>query len=179
MPCQVGIRRPEDACSRMLLIINRASVYGLPQVLRPVTPLGSQPPFGVGQSWNPYPAHYRLAFASSRSCTRCTFLRTYAWATRSRLRGPRVQRAYHVPRVVLTNGRRAPLYTGGNSTCVGRPLKSPEPVPPPILGLEPLSRLSSAGLRCVTPRLHFRYPYPSFPAAGPPRDSASRRLLRA
>src|SRR5215831_19622229 len=53
MLCQVGIRWPEDACSALLLIVNRASVDGLPQVLRPVTPLGSQPPFGVGQSFEP------------------------------------------------------------------------------------------------------------------------------
>jgi hypothetical protein len=110
----------------------------------PVTPLGSQPPFGVGQSWNPYPSHYRTAFASSRSFTRCTIPRTYAWATRSSSRWPRAQRAYHVPHVAPTNGGRAPLYTGGDCTCVGRPLKSPEPAPRPILGLEPLSRLSSA-----------------------------------
>jgi hypothetical protein len=49
---------------------------------RPVTPLGSQPPFGVGQSLNPYRHHYGTAFASSRSFTRCTLLRTYAWTTR-------------------------------------------------------------------------------------------------
>src|SRR6266571_4628088 len=83
MSCQAGVVRPEDACSGMLLIINRASVYGLPQVLRPVTPLGSQPPFGVGQSLNPYLDDYRRAFASSRSFTCCAIPRTYAWATRS------------------------------------------------------------------------------------------------
>src|SRR5919108_2257454 len=66
MPCQGGSRRPEDACSKVLLIINRASVDGLPPVLRPVTPTGSPPPCGVGQSWNPYRYHYSTAFASSR-----------------------------------------------------------------------------------------------------------------
>src|SRR5215510_12181090 len=66
MLCQVGIRWPEDACSALLLIINRASVDGLPQVLRPVTPTGSQPPFSVGQSLHPYLDYYRQAFAPSR-----------------------------------------------------------------------------------------------------------------
>src|SRR5262245_16482111 len=83
MPCQGGLLRPEDACSRVLLIVNRASVDGLLQVLRPVTPTGSQPPFGVGQSLHPYRHHYSTAFASSRSFTCCAFPRTYAWATRS------------------------------------------------------------------------------------------------
>src|SRR5712691_4031436 len=66
MPCQAVVVGPKDACSTILLIINRASVYGMPQFLRPVTPAGSQPPFGVGQSLNPYRYHYRTAFASSR-----------------------------------------------------------------------------------------------------------------
>src|SRR4029450_3207689 len=83
MPCQAVVVGPEDACSGMLLIINRASVYGLPQVLRPVTPLGSQPPCSVGQSLNPYLHHYSRAFASSRSFTRYAIPRTCAWATRS------------------------------------------------------------------------------------------------
>src|SRR5215510_3415990 len=163
MPCQGGIRRPEDACSAMLLIVNRASVYSLPQVLRPVTPLGSQPPFGVGQSLNPYLDHYSQAFASSRSFTRCTLPRTYAWATRSRSRWPRVQRAYHVPQVVPTNGGRAPLYTGGRCTCVGRPLTSPELVPRPILGLEPLSRLSSARVTMRNTKASLTLPLPVIP----------------
>jgi hypothetical protein len=83
MPCQAAVVRPEDACSLVLLIGNRASVDGLPQFLRPVTPLGSQPPFGVGQSLHPYPSHYSTAFASSRSFTPWAIPRTYAWATRS------------------------------------------------------------------------------------------------
>src|SRR5262245_32504663 len=103
----------------MLLIINRASVDGLPQFLRPVTPLGSQPPFSVEQSLNPYRHYYSTAFASSRSFTCYAIPRAYAWATRSRFRWPRAYQAYHVPQVVPTNGRRAPLYTGGYHTCVG------------------------------------------------------------
>ena len=83
MPCQAVVVRPKDACSTVLLIINRASVYGLPQVLRPVTPLGSQHSFGSGQSLNPSRPHYRTACASSRSCTRYALPRTYAGATRS------------------------------------------------------------------------------------------------
>ena len=135
----------------------------MPQVLRPVTPLGSQHPFGSGQSLNPYLHHYSRAFASSRSFTRCTFPRTYAWATRSRSRWPRVQRAYHVPQVVPTNGLRAPLYPGGYCTCVGRPLTSPEPVPHPILGLEPLSRLSSAGVTVRNTKASLTLPLPVIP----------------
>src|SRR5262245_30735743 len=163
MLCQRGLRRPEDACSRGLLIVNRASVDGLLQFLRPVTPLGSQHPFGSGQSLNPYPAHYRLAFASSRSFTRCTLPRTYAWATRSRSRWPRVQRAYHVPQVVPTNGGRSPLYTGGRCTCVARPFTSPEPLPRPILGLEPLSLLSSARVTMRNTKASLTFPLPVIP----------------
>jgi hypothetical protein len=161
MLCQVGILRPEDACSRGLLIVNRTSVDGLLQFLRPVTPLGSQPPFSVGQS--PYPPHYRVAFASSRSFPRYAFPRTYAWATRSGEPWPRAYRAYHVPQAVPTNGGRVPLYTGGRCTCVGQPLKLPEPVPPPILGLEPLSRLSSARFTMRNAEASVTLPIPVIP----------------
>ena len=129
----------------------------------PVTPLGSQPPFSVGQSLNPYLDHYSQAFASSRSFTRYTLPRTYAWATRSRSRWPRVHRGYHVPQVVPTNGRRAPLYTGGSYTCGGRPLISPTPDPRPILGLEPLSRLSSAGVTVRNTKASLTVPIPVIP----------------
>src|SRR5262249_26358254 len=112
MLCQSGIFGPEDACSDMLLIINRASVDGLPQVLRPVTPLGSQPPFGSGQSLNPYLHHYSGAFASSRSFTRCTFPRTYAWATRSAEAGRECNG--------LTTFRRLYQQTGGEGASVHR-----------------------------------------------------------
>jgi len=163
MLCQVGLFRPEDACSRVLLIINRASVNGLLQFLRPVTPLGSQPPFSAGQSLNPYRHHYSTAFASSRSFTRCALPRTYAWATRSPGHWPRAQRAYHVSQVVPTNGVRAPLYTGGDCTCVGRPLTSPKPAPHPILGLEPVSRLSSALVTMRNTEALLTFPLPVIP----------------
>jgi hypothetical protein len=129
----------------------------------PVTPLGSQPPFSVGQSLNPYPPYYRVAFASSRSFTCYAFPRTYAWATRSRSRWPRAYQAYHVSPVVPTNGVRVPLYTGEDYTCVGRPLKSPEPASPPILGLEPLSRLSSAGVTVRNTEASLTLPLPVLP----------------
>jgi hypothetical protein len=129
----------------------------------PVTPLGSQPPFSVGQSWNPYPPHYRVAFASSRSFTCYAFPRTYAWATRTSSRWPRAYQAYHVPQVVPTNGVRAPLYTGGDYTCVGQPLKLPEPAPHPILGLEPLSRLSSALVTMRNTKALLTLPLPVIP----------------
>jgi len=129
----------------------------------PVTPLGSQPPFSVGQSLNPYLDDYRQAFASSRSCTCYAFPRTYAWATRARSRGPRAYQAYHVSPVVPTNGVRAPLYTGEDSTCVGRPLKSPEPASPPLVGLEPLSRLSSAGVTVRNTEASVTLPLPVIP----------------
>src|SRR5438128_12065264 len=122
MLCQVGLFRPEDACSRVLLIINRASVNGLLQFLRPVTPLGSQPPFSAGQSLHPYRHHYSTAFASSRSLTRCALPRTYAWATRSPVHLPSAQRAYNVSLVVRTIGVRAPLYTGEYFMCAGHTL---------------------------------------------------------
>jgi hypothetical protein len=78
-------------------------------------------------------------------------------------RWPRVQRAYHVSQVVPINGLRAPLYTGGNCTCVGRPLKSPEPAPHPILGLEPLSRLSSARFTMRNAEASLTLPLPVIP----------------
>jgi hypothetical protein len=163
MPCQGGIFGPKDACSKVLLIINRASVYSLPRLLRPVTPLGSQPPFSVGENLHPYLHHYSRAFASSRSFTRYALPRTYAEATRSNSRWPRAYRAYHVPQVVPTNGGRVPLYTGGGDTCGGRPLISPAPAPPPILGLEPLSRLSSAGVTVRNTKASLPLPFPVIP----------------
>jgi hypothetical protein len=129
----------------------------------PVTPLGSQPPFSVGQSLNPYLDDYRQAFASSRSFTCYAFPRTYVWTTRSSSRWPRAYQAYHVSPVVPTNGGRAPLYTGGNCTCVGRPLTSPKPVPRPLLGLEPLSRLSSAGVTGRNTKASLTLPLPVLP----------------
>jgi hypothetical protein len=75
----------------------------------PVTPLGSQPPFSVGQSLNPYRHHYSTAFASSRSFTRCTIPRTYAWATRPALAG----REYNG----LTTFRKVYQQTGLGRLC--------------------------------------------------------------
>ncbi len=127
-----------------------------------MTPAGSLPPFGLGQSWNPYPAHYRLAFASSR----IFYLQNLSAFLTVGLLGAFTQRviqAYHVSPVVPTNGVRAPLYTGGNCTCVGRPLTSPEPVPPPILGLEPVSRLSSAGVTGRNSEASLTVPLPVIP----------------
>jgi hypothetical protein len=129
----------------------------------PVTPLGSQPPFSVGQSLNPYPSHYRTAFASSRSFTCYAFPLAYVRATRSSSHWPRAYQAYHVPQVVPTNGLRAPLDTGGHCTCVGRPLTSPEPVPHPLLGLEPLSRLSSAAVTRRNTEASLTLPLPVIP----------------
>ncbi len=108
---------------------------------------GSQRPFRVGQISNPYPHHYSTAFASSglfylqrvRRVLRIAYSRDLCLA-----RPARALQAYHVPQVAPISGVRTPLYTGGHYTCVGPPLKPPEPVPRPLLGLEPLSRLSSA-----------------------------------
>jgi hypothetical protein len=69
--------------------------------------------------------------------------RPYAWAPLAR---KRVRQASHVSHVVPIDGGRAPLDTGGHCTGGGRPLISPELAPCPILGLEPVSRLSSAGV---------------------------------
>jgi hypothetical protein len=76
---------------------------------------------------------------------------------------PRAQRAYHVPQIVPINGVRAPLYTGGDSTCVGRPLKSPEPAPRALLALEPLSRLSSARVTMRNAEASLTLPLPVIP----------------
>ena len=152
----------------MLLIGNRASVYGLPRLLRPVTPAGSQPPFGVGL--NPYLDHYSQAFASSRVLYQLRRSPPLRSGDSGGLRFAPPQRAnpaYHVSQFAHIDGVRAPLYTGGYHTCVGQPLKLPEPDPRPILGLEPLSRLSSALLRCVIPRLHLHYPSRHSPQSVP------------
>ena len=142
IPCQAGILRPEDACSGMLLIINRASVCSLLRLLRPVPPTGSQPPLSVGQAPLSRPLPPSLRFLP-----RPLPATPFPALTLGRLGPddwPRAHRAYHVPPFVPINGVRVPLYTGGDSTCGGQPLKLPAPAPPPILGLEPLSRLSSA-----------------------------------
>ena len=76
---------------------------------------------------------------------------------------PRVIQADHVPQVAPTNGARAPLYTGGDCTCVGRPLTSPELAPHPILGLEPLSRLSSAAVTMRNTKASLTLPLPVSP----------------
>jgi hypothetical protein len=179
MRCQAA-SRPKDACSALLLLGNRASVYGLPRLLRPVPPAGSRPPFSVGP--NPSLDHYSQAFASSRLLYRLRRSPPGRSGDSGGLRFAPPQRAdpaYHVSQFAPIDGLRAPLYTEGYHTCVGRPLKPTEPDPFPILGLEPLSRLSSALLRGVIPRLHFHYPYLPFPAVGAVCDSRSRRLLRA
>ena len=139
-------------------------------------------PFRAGQRLNPYPLHYRVTFASSRISYRLRLSPRLRSGDSGDLRVAPPQRAnpaYHVSQFAPTKGRRMPLYTGGSHACVGRPLKPTEPDPHPVLGLEPLSRLSSAGLRCVTSRLHCCYPYPSFSAVSPVCDSRFQRLLCA
>ena len=116
----------------------------------------------MGQSLNPYPHHYSTAFASSR----IFYLHNLSAFLTVGLLGAFTQRAiqaYHVPQVVPTNGLRVPLYTGEDSTCGGRPLKSPEPASPPILGLEPLSRLSSAGVTMRNTKASLTLPFPVLP----------------
>ena len=76
---------------------------------------------------------------------------------------PRVIQAYHVPQVAPTNGVRAPLYTGEDDTCVRRPLTSPEPASRPLLGLEPLSRLSSARFTLRNATASVTLPLPVIP----------------
>jgi hypothetical protein len=122
-------------------------------------------PFQVEQSLNSYRHHYSTAFASSHIFylhSNSAFL-TVGLLGRGGFFPPRVIQAYHVPQVVPTNGLRAPLYTGGNCTCVGRPLKSPEPVPRPLLGLEPLSRLSSAAVTMRNAEASLPLPLPVLP----------------
>jgi hypothetical protein len=162
MLCPGGIRRPEDAGSRGLLIVNRTSVDGLPRLLRPVTPRGSQHPCGSGQSsplsallqdrvrflpvlspLHPSP-HLRLGDSVRGTDRESNGLTT-------------VRRLYH------QTGGRAPLDPGGNSTCVGRPVTSPAPVPPPLLGLAPLSRLSSAGVTVRNAKASLTLPFPVIP----------------
>jgi len=119
-------------------------------------------PFRVEQSLNSYPHHYHTAFAFSR----IFYLHNLSAFLTVGLLGAFTQRviqAYHVSPVVPTNGLRAPLYTGKDCTCVGRPLTSPEPASHPILGLEPLSRLSSARLTMRNTKASVTLPLPVIP----------------
>ena len=156
MLCQVGIRWPEDACSALLLIINRASVDGLPQVLRPVTPTGSQPPFGVGQSLNPYPSYYRVAFASSHVPYRLRHLLCLRSGDSGGLGLALPQRAnpaYHVSRGSPTSRGRMPLYTGRVNGCVSLPLKLTDLPSVPFWRWGRMVALAPPASRCVTSRL--------------------------
>ena len=132
------------------------------KVSHPVTPVGSLHPFGSGQSLNPYRHHYGTAFASSR----LFYLpNSSAFLTVGLLGAfiPRVIQAYHVPQAVPINGLRVPLYTGEDYACVRRPLKSPELASRPLLGLEPLSRLSSARLTMCNTEASLTVPLPVIP----------------
>jgi len=119
-------------------------------------------PFRVEQSWNPYPHHYSTAFASSR----IFYLHTLSAFLTVGLLGAFTQRviqAYHVSHVVPINGGRVPLYTGGDATCGGQPLTLPAPAPRPILGLEPLSRVSSARVTMRNTEASLTLPLPVLP----------------
>jgi hypothetical protein len=119
-------------------------------------------PFRVEQSLNSYRHHYSTAFAFSR----IFYLHNLSAFLTVGLLGvftQRVIQAYHVSQVVHIDGVRAPLYTGEGYTCVGRPLTSPEPTSPPILGLEPLSRLSSAGVTMRNSEASLTLPLPVLP----------------
>lgn len=132
------------------------------KVSPPVTPAGSLPPCGSGQSLNPYPFHYRLAFASSR----LFYLpHTSAFLTVGLLGAfaSRVIQADHVSQGVPLNGGRAPLSTGEDSTCVGQPLTSPDPASPPLVGREPLSRLRSEGVTRRNSEASLTLPFPVLP----------------
>jgi len=132
------------------------------QPSRRVTPAGSQPPCGLGQSLNPSRHHYSTAFASSRIFylhgTSAFLTVGLLWAFPQR-----VIPAYHVSQVAPTNGVRAPLYTGGDHTRVGRPLTSPDPAPRALLALEPVSRLSSARLTMRNTEASLTVPLPVIP----------------
>jgi hypothetical protein len=131
------------------------------KVSHPVTPAGSQPPCGWGKAGTPIriiTARPSLPPAASP----CTTVPPSLRLAYSRF-PPRAYQAYHVPPVVPTDGGRMPLYTGGDCTCVRRPLKSPEPAPHPILGLEPLSRLSSARFTMRNTEASLTLPLPVIP----------------
>jgi hypothetical protein len=146
---------------------NRASVHGLPRRSRPITPAGSQPPFGVGHSVSPYPHHYSGAFAFSRVPYR---LRRFPCLRVGdsgdvRLAPPqRANPAYHVPRVSPTSRGRMPLYTGRVNGCVGAPLKLTDLPSMPFWRWGRMVALAPPASRCVIPRLQLPYPYRPFPA---------------
>jgi hypothetical protein len=123
---------------------------------------GKSAPFRVEQRLNSYRHHYSTAFAFSRIFS---LHDTSAFLTVGLLGSfpPRIIQAYHVPQVVPTTGRRAPLSTGEDDTCVRRPLTSPDPASPPILGLEPVSRLRSAGVTMRNSEASLTVPIPVLP----------------
>src|SRR5262249_583264 len=140
--------------------INRASVDGLPQVLRPVTPTGSQPPFSVGQSLHPYLDYYRQAFAPSRVLyplrpsphlrlgDSVCFCRpdTLSGLPRSPTSPPQRRSGVSVHR-----WRRAVRRVTVN---ISRSCS------PSLLGLEPLSRLGSALVTMRNPETSLTLPLP-------------------
>jgi hypothetical protein len=164
--CHALLVRSEDACSSGLRLGNSASVRGLPRRSRPLTPVGSQPPCGGGQSVHPSPPHDRVAFASSH--------------VPSRLRRPlcsrsgdsgglglalpqRAQPASHGWRVSPTRRGRMPLCTGRVNGCVGAPCKRTDLPSMPLWRWGRMVALAPPALRCVIPRLQFPYPSRPFP----------------
>jgi hypothetical protein len=145
---------------------NRASVHGLPRRSHPLTPEGSQPPFSAGQRLNPYPPHYKVAFASSRvpyRLRRLPCLRVGDSGDLGLALPQRANPAYHVPRVLPTSRVRMPLYTGRVDGCVGLPLKLTDLPSVPFWLWGRMVALAPPASRCVIPRLQLPYPYRPFP----------------
>jgi len=98
---------------------HRLSNHGglaIPYLSRDPRPVGSQPPFRVGQSSNPYPDYYGLAFACSDI--------PYPLALGRSLAGVRPHPcggsgAYHVPHAYHPEGRRPRLTAGSAPSAQG------------------------------------------------------------
>jgi hypothetical protein len=164
--CHALVVRSEDACRSGLLMVHRASVRGLPRRSRPITPVGSQPPFGVGQSLHPSPPHSRVAFASSHVPYRLRHLLCLRSGDAGGLGLARPQRAhpaYHVWRVSPTSRGRMPLCTGRVDGCVGSPFNLTDLPSVPFWRWGRMVALAPPASRCVIPRLQFPSPYRPFP----------------
>jgi hypothetical protein len=166
---------PLAACSSRLLLVNMPSVK-VCQGFSSCDTRGKSAPFRGGAK-NPYPHHYRTAFA----CSRVFYLHGEHPSLRldsSRLAARAVQ-AYHVPRVPHRDRLRTPLYTGWVDGCVGLPLKLTNLPTMPFWLWSRMVALAPRASRCVRPRLRLPYPYRSFPEVRPVCHSPFVRLPSA
>jgi hypothetical protein len=139
-----------------------------PHLSRDPRPVGSQPPFGVGQSSNPYPVDYRPAFASSDLPYPLTHRRALTGHVPPSLRGwlglPRCTR---VP-ILKDLGPALPPAVQPLRGEISRPSDLTAYLL--VHAYQPLGHVASHD---VSAAVHMCWPYPSTPA--PDRREAGSR----